>query len=121
GRHEESGLRSKRRRRAGADDLAGRRADGAEAVRAAAFEVVGVPGAQDAALRVHGYLQAAADDDAAFLTLVDQRHAAGVRPRLIALFQDLQCLADEILPDLPVGDAAFADLGQLLGPVEGLA
>ena len=69
---------SKRRRRAGTDDLAGLVPDAAESVRATTLEIIGIAGTQDAPLAIDGDLQPAADYDPAFLAVVDQRHAAGV-------------------------------------------
>src|SRR5262245_52154301 len=76
---------SERRRRTGRDHLAGLRADAAEAVRAAAFEVIGVAGIEDAALVVDGDFEPAGHHDAAFLAVMGQRHAAGVAAGLVAL------------------------------------
>src|SRR5205085_4595095 len=81
---------SERRRGAGADHLARLVADAAEAVRAAAFEIVGIAGAEDAPLAVDGHFQPARDDDAAFLAVMHQRHAAGVAAGSVMFVQDLQ-------------------------------
>src|SRR5690606_22832054 len=95
--------------------------DSAEAVRAAAFEIVGIARTQDTALGADGHLQASADDDAALLALMHQRHAPRICTGLVALFQNLQRAPDQVLADLPIGDAALSDLAQLLGHVENLA
>src|SRR5882672_8556150 len=112
---------SKRRRRAGGDHFARFAADAAEAMRAAAFEIIGVAGIEDAAFVVDGDLEPARDHDAAFLAVMSQRHPAGVAARLVALFQDLQAPAEQIVPDLAEGDRLLADFGQFVGAIEGLA
>src|SRR4051794_591864 len=54
---------SERRRCAGADHLARLGADAAEAMRPAAFEVIGVAGAEDAAFALHRHFQPARQHD----------------------------------------------------------
>src|SRR2546427_2895080 len=100
---------SKRRRRAGRDHFAGLAANAAEAMRAAAFEIIGVAGIEDAAFVVDGHLEPARDHDAAFLAVMGQRHPAGVAARLVALFQDLQAPAEHGVADLAEGDRLLAD------------
>src|SRR5262245_52043040 len=112
---------SERRRRAGADHLARLVADAAEAVRAAAFEVIGVAGSKDAALAVNSHFQPAGDDDAAFLAVMHQRHAAGVAAGAVTLMQDLQRAAEQAVADLQIRDRLLADLGQFVRPIKSLA
>src|SRR5262245_31474414 len=112
---------SERRRRAGADHLARLVADAAEAVRAAAFEIIGVAGPEDAALAVDCHFQPAGDDDAAFLAVMHQRHAAGVAAGAVTLMQDLQRAAEQAVADLQIGDRLLADFGQLISAVKRLA
>src|SRR5262249_6613577 len=76
--HDDEPCPSECRRRAGADHFARLVADAAETMRAAALEIIGVAGGEDAALAVDGYFQPARDDDAAFLAVMHERHAAGV-------------------------------------------
>jgi|SRR5579859_1858842 len=95
-------LPSKARRRARTHQMARLVAHAAEAVGVAAVEVVGVAGAEDAALVAHGHLHAAGDDDAAFLAVVRQRDAAGVGAGGVALLQDLQGAAGQRAAHLPV-------------------
>src|SRR6266545_6634414 len=78
------------RRRAGRDYLARLAADAAEAVRTAAFEIIGVAGIEDTAFVVDGHLQAPAHHDAAFLAVMGQRHPAGVAAWFVALLENLQ-------------------------------
>src|SRR6202171_771216 len=110
---------SKTWRRAGADHLAGFCANAAKPVRPTAFEIIGVAGIEDMALVVDGHLQPAGDHHAAFLALMHQRHPAGVAARLVALFQNLQGAAEQIVADLAIRDRFLADLGQFVGPVKG--
>src|SRR5438132_3307728 len=112
---------SKRRRRAGADHLARLVADAAEAVRAAALEIIGIAGAEDAALGIDGHFQPTRDDDAAFLAVMHQRHAAGVAAGAVMLAQNLQRAAEQIVADLQIGDRLLADLGQFVGAIKRLA
>jgi len=76
---------------------------------------------RDTAFVVDGHLQPARDHDAAFLAVMGQRHPAGVAARLVALFQDLQAPAEQIVADLAEGDRLLADLGQFVGAIERLA
>ena len=73
-------------------------------MRAAAFEIIGVAGAEDAALVVDGDFEAARDHDAAFLAVMGQRHPAGIGAGLVALLQDLQRPPEQTVADLAVGN-----------------
>ncbi len=88
-------------------------------MRAAAFEVVGITRAENAAFVFDSHLQAAGEHDAAFLTLMHQRHLAGIGSGLIALFQDLKTAAEEGFADQPIGNRALSDFDQLLCRIEG--
>ena len=61
------------------------------------------------------------DHDAAFLAVMGQRHPAGVAAGLVALLEDLQAPAEQIVADLAEGDRLLADLGQFVGAIERLA
>src|SRR5882757_10151791 len=95
---------SKCRRRAGRDQLAGLVADAAEAVRPAALEIIGVAGIEHPPLVVDGDLEPSRHHDAAFLALMHQRHPSGVAAGLVALFENLQAPAEQIISDLAVRD-----------------
>src|SRR3954464_6541119 len=107
--------------RAGADHLARLGADATEPMRPAAFEIIGVTGPEDAAFAVDRHFQPARKNDPAFLAVMDQRDAPGVAAGLVALLQNLQAAAEQIVADLAVGDRTLADLAQLVGTVERLA
>jgi len=89
-------------------------------MRAAAFEVVGIARAENAAFVIHCHLQAAGEHDAAFLSFMHQWHLAGIGARLVALLQNLQAAAEEVFADLPIGNGALADFDQFLRRIEGL-
>src|SRR6478735_1230877 len=95
---------SKRRRRAGTYHFAGFAADAAKAVRAAAFEIIGIAGIEDTAFVVDGHLQPARNHDAAFLAVMRERHPAGVAAGFVALLENLQASAEQIVADLAEGD-----------------
>ena len=118
---EEQDRPSERRRRAGRDHFARLAADATKPMRAAAFEIIGVAGIEDTALVIDGHLQPARDHDAAFFAVMGQRHPAGVAARLVALLEDLQAAAEQIVADLTEGDRLLADLGLFVGAIEGLA
>src|SRR5512133_2831613 len=118
---EEQDRPSERRRRAGRDYFARLAADAAEAVRAAAFEIIGVAGIENAALVVDGHLEPARDHDAAFLAVMGQRHPAGVAAGLVALLENLQAAAEQIVAHLAERDRLLTDLGQFVGAIERLA
>src|SRR6266702_2907372 len=90
-------------------------------MRAAAFEIIGIARIEDAALVLDSDLELAGDYDAAFLAVMHQMDAAGVAAGLVALFQDLEVAAEQIVADLAIGDRLLADLGQLFWAVEDLA
>src|SRR4051794_31929885 len=90
-------------------------------MRPPALEIIGITGAKDTPLAIDGHLDAAGNDDAAFLAVVHQRYAPGVAAGTILLAQDLQRAAEQIVADLHVGDRLLADLGQLVGTIERLA
>src|SRR6266550_5385576 len=107
--------------RAGADQFARLGTDAAEAVRPAALEIVGVAGSEDAAFAIDGHLESAAENDAAFLSIVNQRDTSGVTTRFVALLQDLERAAEQVIADLSKGDRSLADFTQLVGAVKRLA
>src|SRR6187402_854174 len=90
-------------------------------MRAAALEVVGIAGIEDASLVLDGDFELSRDHDAAFLAVMNEMHASGVAAGLIALFQNLEVAAEQIVADLAIGDRLLAYLGQLFGAVEDLA
>jgi hypothetical protein len=112
---------SERRRCAGADDFAGDGADAAEAVWTAAFEIIGVAWPQNSAFLIDADFQAAGKDDAAFLSVVDERNLSGVGSRLVAFLQYLQAAPEEIVAHLQEGDRTLADFRQFIGAIEGLS
>src|SRR5829696_7689470 len=117
---EEQDRPSERRRRAGRDYFASLRADATKPMRSPAFEIIGIAGIEDTAFVVDGDLQPARDHDAAFLAVMGQRHPAGVAARLVALLENLQAAAEQIVADLAEGDRFLADLGQFVGAIERL-
>src|ERR1700754_1778245 len=96
------GASLERRRGAGADHLARLVADAAEAVRAAALEIIRIARPEDAPLAIDRHLQPAGDHDAAFLAVMHQRHAAGVAAGPVVLAQNLQCAAEQAVADLQI-------------------
>src|SRR5216683_6317780 len=112
---------SERRWCARADDFARFGADAAETMRAAALEIISVAGSEDPAFAIHSHLESAAEDDAAFLAIVNQRDTSGVATRFVTLLQDLERAAEQVIADLTKGDRSFADFAQLVGTVKRLA
>ena len=80
-------------------------------MRAAALEIVGIAGSEDPAFTIHGHLESAAENDTAFLAIVNQRDTSGVATRFVTLLQDLERAAEQIIADLAKGDGSLADLG----------
>ncbi|MGY4502313.1 hypothetical protein ACVWYH_006270 [Bradyrhizobium sp. GM24.11] len=52
---------------------------------------------------------------------MNEMNAPGVAAGLVALLQDLQGSAEQIVADLPIRDRLLADFGELFGAVEDLA
>ena len=90
-------------------------------MRAAALEVVGVAGSEDATFAINGHLESAAENDTAFFAIVNQRDTSGVATRFVTLLQDLERAPEQVIADLSKGDRSLADLGQFVGPVKCLA
>ena len=111
---------SEGRRRRGADDLGFVLTDIAEAMGQAAVEIIGVAGAEHAALGADGDLDLAAQDDAALLGFVAQQGGAGVGAGGVALMQDLQGAVGEVAADLAEGEAAGAAVAGHFDQVGGL-
>ncbi len=98
----------------------GHRPDTAETMWSAAFEIIGVAGSEDPALFIHRHLEPTGQHDTALLSFVNKRNLARIGARLVALLQDLQTAAKQIIADLAIGDLAFADLDKLFCRIEGL-
>ena len=88
-----------------------------DAVRARALEVVGVAGSERVAFAVHRQLELAANHDATLLSLVVERHLAGVGARCVAFDDHLQLALAKIRADLPVADGTTANLRQFGLPI----
>src|SRR5690606_4457307 len=110
----------KRRRRARAHDLAHLAADVAKAMRNGAREVVGVARIEDSHLSAHRQLDAARDDDAAFLALVAQHVGARVGLRPIAFMHDRHRAIRMLRGDEAQRHVAIADVGELLACIKHL-
>ena len=90
-------------------------------MRPAAVEVVGVAGLEDVDLAVHGELERPAEDDARLLRFVPIGLRARVRPRTVALDEELKRAAPAAGGDVPERNPLLAgDLDQLPAAVDDL-
>ncbi|KWV54184.1 hypothetical protein AS026_02650 [Rhizobium altiplani] len=76
---------------------------------APAFEVICIPRPEEFSLIVDGYFQPTREYNSAFLAVMDKGHFSRIRPRLIALLEDLEISPEQVLANLFVGDRTLTD------------
>ncbi len=70
-------------------------------MRTPAFEIIGITRPKDAPFVIDNHFQSTAQNNAAFLAIVNEWHFAGICAWLITFFENLQTATKQVVADLP--------------------